>query len=236
MKSQPEETPVRKYEVKAQADEGEIWIWEEIGEGWFGGISAKQFAKDVKDLGDVKRIHLHINSPGGNVFDAVAMYNLLGQHKAHVVVNIESLAASAATIVAMAGNEIYMADNAMMMIHDAWGLVIGNAAEMRKNADLLDKIDGTIVATYAKRTKIDDQVIKDLMSAETWMTASEALGYGFIDQVTDALEAAASCDLSRFNYRKVPKQFSEKASGCRARLAAMSLKAQRIRIASNPKR
>jgi len=225
----------RCYSVQAKADkEAEVWIYEAIGEGWFGGISAKQFAKDIKELGDIEKITVRLNSPGGDVFEGNAIYNILKQHKARVIVFIDGLAASIASVVAMAGDEIYIADNAMMMIHNAWGFVMGYASDMRKAADMLDKVDGSIVTTYMKRTKLDEQKIKDLMVAETWMNSKEALENGFVDEITDALEVAAYFDLSKFKYRNVPKRAPAKDER-RNKLAHMSLVSQKLRIASNPR-
>lgn len=228
---------LRGYSMKAKAnEEADILIYEEIGEGWFGGISAKQFAEDIKKLGDLKTITVHMNSPGGNVFDGVTIYNILKQHKARVIMNIDGLAASIASVIAMAGDEIRMAHNAMMMIHDAWGLVIGSSAEMRKTADMLDKVDGTIVGTYSRRTQMDEDKVKNLMHAETWMNAEEALAYGFVDSITDELDLAACFDLSKFGFRRTPAQLSGAGDGMRSKLARMSLTAQKMRSARTAKK
>jgi len=218
----------------AKGREAEIWIYEEIGVGWFGGLSASQFVKDIKEIGSVDRILLHINSPGGEVSDGVAIYNVLRQHKARKIVHVDALAASIASVIAMAGDEIHMADNALMMIHNAWGLSMGYAEDMRKTADILDKFDGTIVATYQKRTKLDESKIKELMASETWMNAQEAVDYGFADDVTDALEIAAHFDLSKFKYRNIPERMVPPAGDLRVKLARMSLAARRI--ASSPRK
>lgn len=232
------------YKIRNQEDGvPEILIYEEIGENWFGGISAKQFAKDLKDLGEIDALTLRINSPGGDVFDGNTIYNLLKSHKAEKTVHIDGLAASIASVIAMAGDNIYMADNAMMMIHPAWGLVMGNADDMRKAADLLDKIDRSILRTYQKRTGMAEDELRDMLLAETWMSAEEALENNFIDEITDPLEMAAHCDLSRFKYRNIPDQLKPEAEkpkaprgNFRERLAHMSLAAQKIRVASNSKR
>jgi HK97 family phage major capsid protein/ATP-dependent Clp endopeptidase proteolytic subunit ClpP len=194
------------YSIKAKADkEAEIFIYEEIGEGWYGGISAKKFADDLKALGEIAKITLRINSPGGDVFDGNTIYNILKQHKASVVVYIDGLAASIASIIAMAGDEIFIADNAMVMVHNPSTFAVGYADDLRKTADLLDKIAGSIVVTYVKRTGQDEAKIKELMANETWMSAQEALQNGFADQIVDAVPAAAHFDLSKFQYRNHPK-------------------------------
>jgi ATP-dependent Clp protease, protease subunit len=220
------------YEIKAKAKSAEIWIYEDIGSGWFGGLSAKQFADDLKRLGALDEIILRLNSPGGDVFDGIAIYNTLKANPARVVVYIDGLAASIASVIAMAGDEIHIADNAMMMIHPAWGLAIGNSEEMRKTADMLDKVDASIVATYVKRTGMEEEKVKALMADETWMTAREALDYGFVDDITDALEIAAHFDMDRFKYKKAPEKLKGPPKDISYRLAEMNLHCQKIRSAS----
>lgn len=191
------------YSIKAKANkEAEIWLYEEIG-GWVG-ITAKKFAEDLKALGDLTKITLRINSPGGDVFDGNAIYNILKQHKARVEVFVDGLAASIASIVAMAGDEITIAENAMMMVHAPWTFAMGNADDLRKTIDMLDKVAETIVVTYSRRTKKDEKEIKDLMAAETWMTADEAIANGFADKTAEANQIAAHFDLSKFKYRNSP--------------------------------
>jgi HK97 family phage major capsid protein len=202
------------YSIKAKANkEAEIFIYEEIGEGWYGGVSAKKFAEDLKALGDLSKITLRLNSPGGDVFDGNTIYNILKQHAASVSVYIDGLAASIASVVAMAGDEILIADNALIMVHNPSTFTVGYAEDLRKTADLLDKIGGTIIGVYAKRTKQDESKIKDLMTAETWMNAEEAVQNGFADQIVDAVPVAAHYDLNKFPYRNKPAAKALAASG-----------------------
>lgn len=171
-----------------------IDIYDEIG-GW--GISAKQFAESLAALGDVGELDIHIHSPGGDVFDGTAIYNLLKQHKARKVVTVDGLAASMASVIAMAGDTIRMPENALMMIHNPWMWTGGSAEELRKNADLLDKMAGQLRGAYvAKSGKTDDE-IKAIMDAETWLTGSEAKAAGLADEVLDAVAVAAKLDLSK---------------------------------------
>lgn len=181
---------------------GEIWLYDQVGEGWFTGMSAKDFAQKVTDLGKVDTINLHINSPGGSVFDGVAIYNTLKNHPANIEVDIDGVAASIASLIAMAGDEIRMAANAMMMIHDPVGFAMGGAGEMRKTGDLLDQIKNVIVDTYAKRTGLKAVDIAALMTEETWMTAGDAVKDGFADTVTEDQRIAAcyGFDFSRFKH------------------------------------
>jgi len=225
--------PIKGYSIQAKGNKkAEITIYQEIG-GYWDGVSAKQFAEELKALGDIDEINLRMNSPGGEVFEGITIYNVLKQHKARVIVDIDGLAASIASVIVMAGDEIRMADNALMMIHDAWGFAMGTADDMRKTANTMDKVNGTIISTYAKRTSREEAEIVDMMHAETWMTAKEAKENGFIDEITDAMEMAAHFDLDKFKYRNTPK--NDFKIDHRGRLAHMSLSAQKIRIASNPK-
>jgi len=176
------------------ADEASVYIYDEIS---YWGITAAQF---VKDLGEVtaKVINLHINSPGGDVFDGITIYNGLRNHSATVKVSVDGLAASIASIIAMAGDEIRMAKNSYFMIHRASSIAWGNDSEMLRIAKLLQKIDGTLVETYQDKTGKPADEIKQLMDDETWMTAEEALAYGFADAVGDPAEIKARFDLGKF--------------------------------------
>ncbi len=194
------------YDIRAAAEEtAEILIYDEIS-SW--GVDARQFVKDLSGV-TAKSIRLRMNSPGGNVFDGIAIYNALKNHPATVNVEVDGLAASIASIIAMAGDTIYMATNAFLMIHNAWALAVGDSEEMRKMADVLDKIDTTMVRTYAERTGSTQRDIRQMMSEETWMTAEEAKDAGFCDSVGDPVEAAAKLaevfDFSKFQYKRVPE-------------------------------
>lgn len=203
------ETISRKgYQIKAQAKSAEILIYDEIGESWLGGISAKQFAEDVKALPKVDDITVRINSEGGSVFDGTAIYNTLKNHKATISVKIDGLAASIASIIAMAGDTIEMAENGFMMIHDPWMVAAGTAEELRSQADVMDKVQEKLVSTYAKRTGSDSEQIAEWMAAETWMTADEAHERGFIDTITDASRMAAKVR-NRERYKHLPPDLKE---------------------------
>ena len=192
-----------KNPPKNQDNEATIYIYDEIS--WWG-IEAQQFAEELKAI-DAKTVNIRINSPGGNVFDGTAIANAIKQHKSKTVIHIDGLAASIASIVALSGDEIRMAENAFFMFHEAWSMTVGNADDMREEADLLDKVDGMLVNTYAKKTGKEDKEIKDLMRAETWLTAEEALEMGMIDVIEDVSEEEAKApiyDLSAF--ANVPKE------------------------------
>jgi ATP-dependent Clp protease protease subunit len=185
---------------------GEIYLYDVVGDDWWGdGVTDKSFAAALASLGKVDRIQLRINSEGGDVFQGFAIYNQLQRHPAHIEAHVDGLAASIASVILMAADEIHVADNARIMIHDPWGVAMGTADEMRQRADLLDSIKTSIVNTYVARTGLDAGRVVDLMSAETWMTAREALDNGFADVVTEPVRAAACYDLSR--YRNAPRGF-----------------------------
>lgn len=156
----------------------EILIYSDIGSDFFGeGVTAESIKSQLDAMqGDIS---IRVNSPGGDVFDGFAIYNLLAQHQGKKTVYIDGLAASAASVIAMAGDEIIMGDNALMMIHDPWTMSLGNSSEMRATADLLDKIRDSIVTTYATKSSLDAERIQALMTAETWMNAAEAIADGF---------------------------------------------------------
>lgn len=194
-------TPLRKPKAHGQYkmvnkgnDRGEIWVYGVIGMDWFGdGVTAKQFAKDLKALGNVKDIDLRINSDGGVVTEARAMYNLLVEHEAKITTHIDGIAASAASFLAMAGDDILIAEGGFVMIHNARGVTFGEAEDHRRMADVLDQVNKTIADTYAARTKQTAQQLKKWMDAETWFDGKEAVEKGFADKVVEnKLKVAAS--------------------------------------------
>ena len=184
------------YEIKDKGELAEVLIYDEIG---MWGITAKDFVKDLKGLGDVKQMSVRINSPGGSVFDGNAIYNAIKNHKARVTVHIDSIALSMGSVIAMAGDHIEMAENALMMIHDPSGGAWGTADNLRKHADMLDKAKATLISSYVSKTGIEAESISEMMDEETWFTSSEALEQGFVDEVTGAMEMTANFDLSKFN-------------------------------------
>lgn len=200
----------RKFEVVAKAESADVEIFlydhivssEEEAE-WWGGVAPESFVKAVYGVDKDATINLHINCPGGSVFAARAMEQALRMHKGRVVVYIDGLAASAATFIAMAGDEVVMAKGAMFMIHKAWTGMWGNSDDLRKEADLLDKIDGTLADTYAEKTGKEVAEISAWMAAETWFTAQEALDAGFADAIAENEAKASAWDLSA--YTNAPK-------------------------------
>lgn len=168
-----------------------------------GGVSAPRFVKDIKEL-DVETIHVRINSPGGDVFGARPMAQALREHPANVITHIDGVAASAATVVALAGDEVRMAPGGFFMIHNAWMLTMGDSEELMSDAALLEKVDGTLVDDYVRKTQADRIQIVQWMKDETWFEATEALDVGFVDQVTDGSDGSAQAntnwDLSAYDH------------------------------------
>lgn len=196
-----------RIEAKAGTGTAKVLIYDEIG---YWGVTASDLVAELDKL-DVANIDLRLNSPGGDVFDGMAIYNALRNHPARVVATVDGLAASAASFIAMAADEVVMEKTGTMMIHDAISLAIGNAGDMRETADLLDKMSNTIADIYATKSGRDAAGYRDMMRAETWFNATEAVDAGLADRVagaddaTDAddgqaLDVAARWDLSIFSF------------------------------------
>lgn len=187
----------------------EISIFDEIG---MWGVSAKQFITDLQAVPADHSILLRIHSPGGEVFDGNAIFTAL-QRRGNVEVQIEGLAASMATVISLAGVPVKMAANGFYMIHNPWGVAMGDAAELRDQAQLLDKIRSNMVGAYAAKSGQAPEQIQEWMDAETWFTADEAKAAGFVDEVTDSLAMAASA--SKFSrlakYRNAPADLTARA-------------------------
>lgn len=182
------------FEMKADAQQtAEISIYDDIGAY---GVTAKDFIATLSRIA-APVIRVSINSPGGAVFDALAMFNALRQHPANIEVIIMGVAASAASLVAMAGDKITMSDNAFMMVHNPWCQAAGNADELRDVADTLDKFAASLVSIYSNRTGQTPEKINELLAAETWLTGVEALALGFADEISESMPVNARFDLDR---------------------------------------
>ncbi len=183
------------YEIRARGTGAEVLIYDEIGAY---GVSAKGFLAELGALPDGVPIDLRLNSPGGSVFDAVAIFNALTRHSGTVTVWIDGIAASAASYIAMAGDEIVMPENAFLMIHDPSGIVMGTAADMRDMAETLDKIAASMTRGYAAKSGKSEEDIAALMAAETWFDAQDALDAGLATRMAEPVRIAASFDIGRF--------------------------------------
>lgn len=182
-----------------------LQIFDQIGEDWFGGsgISAKAFSDVLQSVGNGPLV-VEINSPGGNVWDGLAIYNMLRGRQAQVTTRVVGIAASISSIIAMAGDTVEMADGALFMIHDPSGLVSGTSEDMRKMADALDQHAEVLAGIYAKNTGRPMDQIRAAMKEETWYTAEQALAFGFIDKCMDEKMAIAACWHPRAVSRTAP--------------------------------
>lgn len=195
----------------ANQNEADVFIFGEIVSFKWDDTdtTAASFQKDLKELGEVSQINLHINSPGGSVFEGITIGNMLRQHKARVVAHVDALAASIASVIVASCDEVIMPENSMLMIHNPWTISMGNAKELRKQADDLDKIAESSVVTYLAKAgeKLTEEKIKQIMDEETWMSAQEAYNYGLCDVVESANQVAASISQKLFEtYQKVPEK------------------------------
>lgn len=186
----------------------EVSIYDEIG---FGGVTAKNFVADLRKLKG-QHIHLRINSVGGSVIEGAAIYNALRRHKGGLTVHVDGLAASMASVIAMAGEEVLMAGNAMLMVHNPWSMAMGDADDLRKEADVLDKLKATLVNAYVRKTGRERGEIEAMMDEETWLDATEAMGLNFVDGIEDDIEAAASVtpEAARARFDKFSNSMSRK--------------------------
>ena len=183
------------YNIQNKAGEtADIYIFDEIGTY---GVTAQDFISEIKGLKDMP-IDLRINSLGGDVFDGMAMYNVIKRREAKTTVYIEGIAASIATIIALGADEVIMAENSLFMIHNAWGGTSGEAKDMRKTAETLDKITSELTDIYVKKTGLSYDALAEMMDEESWLNAQEAFDLGFIDTISDSIKVAAKYDVSKF--------------------------------------
>lgn len=219
--------------AKTKGKRGEIYVYEAIGEGWFGGITAKSFADALRDLGKVDALDIYINSPGGSVFDGIAIFNQIRRFNGEKIIHIDGIAASIASVIAMGGDEIHIAANGMMMIHDPWGVAFGTAGDMRKCADSLDKVRDTILDTYIAKTGGKKEQISDWMTAETWMNADEALERGFASKKTDDKNTKAAFPMLD-QFKNTPQQLRSDGLQAKALIARMNMRTRHLNSGASP--
>lgn len=195
-------------QAKTETEEADVLIYDYIG---WGGVTAADFAKELKAI-KAKTITVRINTPGGDVFDGLAIYNSLKDHAAKIHVKVDGVAASIGSVIAMAGSTITMGESAFLMVHNPWALVIGNAKDMRDMAATLDKIGDSLAGVYATRNGVTVEQAKSWMNEETWLTAVEAVEAGLADAVESmsSTQDRASFDFS--GYRKVPAALHQEAT------------------------
>lgn len=200
----------------ANTSKAEIYIYGDIvSYRWDEeDTTSSSFQKDLKALGDVDEIDLHVNCAGGSVFEGIAIGNMLKQHKATVTAHVDALAASIASVVVASADKVVMPENAMLMIHNPWQYARGNAKDFRKIADDLDKIAESSVITYLSKggSKLTEEKIKQIMDEETWLSAKESEEIGLCDEVLEANQIAACVsDELLQRYENVPKEFYQQA-------------------------
>ena len=179
------------YSLEKTSDfEADLYIYGDIvSYRWDeGDVSAESLKKEVEALGDISKINVHINSLGGSTFQGLAIYNYLKQHKATIDVYIDGIAASSASIIAMAGDHIYIPKTALMMIHNCWTYAIGNAEELRKIAEDMDKVAEAYKSAYISKINITKEKLEELLADETYLTAEECIEMGFADEILEVDE------------------------------------------------
>ncbi|WP_271006172.1 head maturation protease, ClpP-related [Listeria seeligeri] len=201
-------------QVADNKSEADVYIYGEIvSYKWDDeDTTASSFLKDLKELGDVNLINLHVNSPGGNVFEGIAISNMIKTHKAYVVAYVDALAASISSVIVAGADKVIMYENSMQMIHNPWSGKVGNAKEFRKMADNLDAIAESSVITYLNKAgeKLTEEKIKQIMDEETWLSAKEALNFGLCDEIYESNQIAASISDELFEkYQHVPENLKQ---------------------------
>jgi len=201
-------TPTPKFYALEQTGNNEttVTLYDEIGAF---GAGSKEFLSNLGKLSG-QHIHLRINSPGGSVIEGTAIYNSLRRHEGGLTVHIDALAASMASVVAMSGSPVFIADNALLMIHNPWTVSMGESKDLRKEADLLDKLKSTLVNAYVRKTGMDAEEIAKMMDEETWLDAVEAVALGFADAIEEGVAAAATAtpEMLRARFDKFAKASS----------------------------
>jgi ATP-dependent protease ClpP protease subunit len=187
-------------------DEAEILIYGDIGYGWYdAGITGETITKEIKEI-DADTIHVRINSGGGLVFEGMAIYNALARHDAKIIMHVDSIAASIASVILMAGDEIHIAEGAHVMIHKPWSFAMGDASAFRKEAEILDKLEKGIIDIYEARTDAKRADLEKWVAAETWFTGQEAVDAGFADAMTPAKKKSKPANSAMFNlFKNAPR-------------------------------
>lgn len=195
----------------ASTDEATIYIYDVI-DSWYG-VNANDLVRELAGI-TASKIHVRINSPGGSVFDGMAIYNALKRHKAEIITHVDGWAASAASFIALAGDTVLMGEGSFIMIHNAWGVAIGDAEDMRRMAETLDTISDAIIGIYERQTENDRDQIIEWMDAETWFNADAAIEAGFADAMEEGITAEASAVDSALveHFKNVPREIAAVAT------------------------
>lgn len=222
------------FSVKAKGkSEADVLIYEDVGPGFFGGITAKQFSEELDKVGSVSTINLRIASLGGDVNEGLAIYRRLVDHPARIVTHIDGWAASIASVIAMAGDEIRISEAGAVMIHNAYGMAFGDSEAFRSTADRLDAVTGAIADVYVARTKNKLDAVREWMAAETWFYGQEAVDAGFAESIAENMQIAAryNPDLHKFRNAPVALVGTPNLDAVKARLAHMKMQMDRRRAA-----
>ena len=213
------------YNIKNLSESSaEVVIYDEIGAF---GIDSKTFIDELAQIPKDKEILLRVNSPGGSVIDGLAIYDAIRRTSQKVTTRIEGLAASIASIIALAGDEVIMSENSLFMIHNVWGGETGDSKDMRKAADLMDKMSGKLVSIYMAKSGKEESEVKSWMDSETWFNAEEALEAGFITAIEEPIALAAKFDIYKCNYKnkdKVVQMFNENSNNLKMKEQIEELK------------
>ncbi|PFW52681.1 peptidase S14 [Bacillus cereus] len=178
---------------KAESNEADMYLYGSIGSGWFADISSRDIRYKLESI-KAETINVHINSPGGDVFESIAIHNLLKNNSATINIHIDGLAASGASVIAMAADKVIMPKNTMLMIHKAWTVAAGNSDGLRKIANDLEKIDTAVTESYTSRFVGERSELETLLAEETWLTAEECLALGLCDEIVDEIEVKEDDD------------------------------------------
>lgn len=207
--------------------EAEIVIYAGIGQGGFWDsadsmVSAKNFSDQLKQLPDtIKTLNVRINSPGGDVFDGIAIYNRLKQHKAKKVVYIDGLAASIASVIALAGDEVIMGEGALFMVHLPWTFAVGNRNDLDNVVNRLSDVEEQMLSIYTKKTKMSRTEVRALLEAETWMDSSTAIDKGFADKTSEETFAIAASVKKAPWINKMPEKFTSQTDVVQEKINAL---------------
>jgi len=186
----------------AASSDNDIGIYEVIGDYWGEGVTAKRIAAALRSIGSTSDVVVNINSPGGDLFEGLAIYNLLRAHQGHVTVRVMGMAASAASVIAMAADELQIARAGFLMIHNAWVIAMGNRNDLREVAETLEPFDSAMAGIYQTRTGIEEKEIKSMMDAETWIGGADAVDHGFADDLLPSDQIAEREDQKSAAIRK----------------------------------
>tara|TARA_B110000285_G_scaffold111713_1_gene126764 strand:- start:185 stop:1174 length:990 start_codon:yes stop_codon:yes gene_type:complete len=203
------------YSIKniAKSQMTEVMIYDEIGNF---GVDAKSFINEIKQIPNDTSVLLRINSPGGSVIDGLAIYDAISRMPQKVTARIEGIAASMASVIALAADEVIMSENSLYMIHNVWGGEVGDSDDLRKAADLMDKMGERLINIYVSKTGQTEEQIRSWMDEETWFNSSEAQEAGFINLVEEPIKMAAMFDIKKYDYKNtslVEKLFNNQKKG-----------------------